>query len=91
MDKVTLSPRARKALVKIPDYIQIKLYGWAEEVERFGLEHVRTAKGYHDESLKGVRRGQRSIRLSRAYRAIYVVEKGEMRIIEILEVSKHKY
>ena len=30
-------------------------------------------KGFHDEPLRGQRHGQRSIRLNRAYRAIYVI------------------
>ncbi len=39
-----------------------------------GLSEVRKVPGYHDEPLKGQRKGQRSIRLSRSYRAIYVIE-----------------
>jgi len=47
---------------------------------------------YHDERLKGKRQGQRSIRLSRAYRAIYVVKsEGPAEFVSIEEVSKHEY
>ncbi|MBW1759830.1 MAG: hypothetical protein JRI88_05880 [Deltaproteobacteria bacterium] len=42
------------------------------------------------EPLKGKRFGQRSVRLSKAYRAIYI-EKQESIIIEVIEVSKHDY
>lgn len=38
------------------------------------------------------RKGQRSIRLSKAYRAIYIIDKsGKMEIVEIIEVNKHDY
>ncbi len=38
------------------------------------------------------RQGQRSVRLNRAYRAIYVEhETGEVELIEVLEVNKHEY
>lgn len=40
----------------------------------------------------GRRQGQRSVRLNRAYRAIYVEhENGEVELIEVLEVNKHEY
>ncbi len=53
---------------------------------------MRKIPDFHDEPLKGNRKGQRSIRLSKAYRAIYEVsEKGQMEVVEILEVNKHDY
>jgi proteic killer suppression protein len=40
----------------------------------------------------GKRQGQRSVRLSKAYRAIYVEhETGEVELIEVLQVNKHEY
>jgi toxin HigB-1 len=40
----------------------------------------------------GNRKGQRSVRLSKAYRAIYKeVEPGNYEVLEILEVNKHDY
>jgi len=57
-----------------------------------GLEEVRKLSGYHDEPLKGERKGQRSVRLNRAYRVIYSEDKnGEIHIVNILEISKHEY
>jgi proteic killer suppression protein len=47
--------------------------------------------GYHDEPLKGSRAGQRSIRLSRAYRAIYEMKKDTVEFVSVEEVSKHEY
>ena len=61
-------------------------------VEESGIREVRKFKGFHDEPLKGSRRGQRSVRLNKAYRAIYVEhEEGEIELIEVLEVNKHEY
>jgi proteic killer suppression protein len=56
-----------------------------------GLSEVRKIPGYHDEPLKGDRKGQRSIRLNIAYRAIYMVVKGVINFVEIQEVNKHEY
>ena len=76
----------------MPIYISIKLFEWINAVSHDGLFEVRKQPGYHDEPLKGTRQGQRSIRLSRAYRAIYELsENGKMKIVEIVEVNKHDY
>ena len=57
-----------------------------------GLREIRKLPGYHDEPLKGDRLGQRSIRLNKAYRAIYIQEKdGAINLIIIEEVNKHEY
>lgn len=48
--------------------------------------------GYHDEPLRGYRQGQRSIRLSKGYRAIYVEENnGQVNLVIIEEVNKNEY
>ncbi|MCP4654162.1 MAG: hypothetical protein GY856_01960, partial [bacterium] len=63
-----------------------------EIVETQGLEEARKIPGFHDEPLGGPRKGQRSIRLSHAYRAIYEIqtdEAGELASVE--EVNKHEY
>jgi proteic killer suppression protein len=52
------------------------------------LLEVRKIKGFHDEPLKGNRKRQRSIRLSKAYRAIYVVgDDHQMDIVEVIEAE----
>ncbi len=68
---------ALKLLRKLPKFIAEKLASWVDSVEHDGLEEVRKVPGFHDEPLKGDRKGQRSIRLNKAYRAIYVVRSGE--------------
>jgi proteic killer suppression protein len=89
---VELSKLARKQLKKMPRHIVENLASWVDDVETQGLEEVRKIPGYHDEPLQGDRKGQRSIRLSRAYRAIYIIQdNGEVECISIEEVSKHEY
>lgn len=84
--------KVRKVLRKIPSYIVVKLQKWAEDVERFGLPEILKLPGYHDEPLIGKRKKQRSIRLSRDYRAIYEERKdGTIIIVEVMEVTKHDY
>ncbi len=88
---MVLSERAKRNLRKCPSYIADKLEGWVQSVERKGLEEVRKIPGYHDEPLHGDRKGERSIRLSRHYRAIYVIKSGTVEFVEVQEVTKHEY
>lgn len=89
---VTLTKKAEKDLKKLPMYIVDKLQLWVDMVENQGLRESRKIPSFHDEPLHGNRRGQRSIRLSKAYRAIYI-ERNDNRIefVDILEVNKHDY
>ena len=91
MHHVEISKKARKQLEKIPFAIRDKLDAWIQAVEHDGLMTTRKLSGYHDEPLKGKRLGQRSIRLNRAYRAIYMIKNAEIEFVEIQEVSKHDY
>ena len=87
--RVVLSRKAQRRS-RVPQYIADKLLAWVALVEVHGLEEARKAPGYHDEPLRGTRQGQRSIRLSQAYRAIYTLRRepsGDVAVIE--EVSKH--
>jgi proteic killer suppression protein len=89
---VKISPAARKDLKGVPNYIVDKLLAWVGRVEQVGIEEVRKLKGFHDEPLQGNRKGQRSIRLSLAYRAIYEIHPdGTAECISIKEVNKHDY
>ena len=90
--EVRISKSARRALKKAPGYIVDKLETWVDAVERDGMHEVRKIPGYHDEPLKGPRQGQRSIRLSREYRAVYLVKRDEtVEFASVEEVSKHDY
>ncbi len=89
---VRLSKKALRDLAKAPRHIAEKLYLWPHDVNEFGLEKVRTRPGYNDEPLKGKRQGQRSIRLNRSYRAIYILKSdGTIEFVEVTEVNKHDY
>lgn len=89
---VVLSATARKELRKCPNHIVRKLMAWAGSVRLVGLEETRRNPGYHDEPLKGAWVGHRSIRLSQAYRAIYVIRTdGAVEFALVERVSKHEY
>ena len=90
MTKIGLTKFAEKQLTKLPSHIKEALQYWAETVQRYGIHEVRKLKGYHDEPLKGERKGQRSIRLNKAYRAIYIEVNGGIEIC-VIEVNKHEY
>lgn len=84
--------RVEKSLWGLPKNIRKKLQSWVRNVEQLGIREVRKIPGYHDELLKGTRYGQRSVRLSRSYRIIYIEERdGLVNIIEVLEVNNHDY
>lgn len=89
--RVVLADEVAKGLARLPRHIRQKLLAWVDAVERYGLAEVRKIPGFHDEPLKGERAGQRSIRLSRAYRAIYRVIAGSAQLVRIEEVNKHRY
>ncbi len=90
--EIVFTKQALKDIERVPKHISMKLQGWIEDVEYEGLGYVQKIAGYHDEPLKGQRQGQRSIRLNRAYRAIYLLDDlNYIHLITILEVNKHEY
>lgn len=95
MDKqcrVWLTKFAEKQLRKLPKAILAAYYAWVRTVEIDGIRKTRMLPGYHDEPLKGERKGQRSVRLSKAYRVIYEeTESNNIVLIGIQEVNKHDY
>lgn len=81
-----------KQLGRIPSHIAKKFFAWVTAIRLAGLRQVRSSPGFHDEPLKGRRVGERSVRLSREYRAIYIERKdGTVEFIEVLEVNRHEY
>lgn len=89
--RVEITRLAEKQLRKLPPHIVDNLMIWVAAVEHDGLEEVRKVSGYHDEPLKGDRAGQRSIRLSRSYRAIYEIKGDKGSFVSVEEVNKHDY
>ncbi|MGC1953035.1 MAG: hypothetical protein WA970_10790 [Gammaproteobacteria bacterium] len=90
--RVRLEKVVRRRLHRVPRYVIDKLEAWIELVETDGLEEARRITGFHDEPLKGERAGQRSIRLSRQWRAIYEVQSGgDVVLVLVKEVMPHDY
>lgn len=90
--KVWITKFAEKQLRKLPKQIIAAYHAWVKTVELEGLRVTRSFPGYHDEPLKGDRKGQRSVRLSKAYRVIYEeTESGNLILIGVQEVNKHEY
>lgn len=89
---VLVSKKAAKALLKSPLHVQQKFALWQIKLETEGLRSTRKILGFHDEPLQGTRKGERSIRLSILWRAIYVESsKGEIEFGEVIEVTPHAY
>ncbi|NOT77586.1 MAG: hypothetical protein HOP07_01135 [Bacteriovoracaceae bacterium] len=77
---------------KLPRVIISKIYSWVLRVEMRGMAETRKILSLHDEPLKGERKNQRSIRLNKAYRLIYIEEPGHLIVIvKVIEVNKHEY
>ena len=89
---VKISRQALKNLNRTPLYIQEKFRAWLVAVHKVGLEETRKRPGWHDEPLRGDRKGQRSIRLNKQWRAVYVIRNdGKVEFVEITEVMPHDY
>ena len=88
--KITRSRGFEKQLDKVPDFIQKKVLFWIFLVESNGIWEVMKSPGFHDEPLKGDRKGQRSVRINKAYRLIYHSIQDRIHI-QLLEVHKHDY
>jgi proteic killer suppression protein len=92
INRVELSAGAKKDLRTVPPPVLKKFRAWIDDVEFNGLEEARKRPGYHDEPLKGDRRGQRSVRLNRSWRAIYEIKSdGSVEFVEVKEVNHHDY
>ena len=91
MTKVLIVKRcSRKDIPTLPKQVKNKLEEWIDRVEENGIDAVRKIPGYHDEPLKGTRKGERSARMSKGYRVIYFEEQKSILIV-VVEVNKHDY
>jgi proteic killer suppression protein len=79
-----------KQLAKVPDFIRKKVIFWIFLVEHNGVWEIAKSPGFHDEPLKGARKGQRSVRINKSWRLIYRIIADRVHI-ELLEVHKHDY
>ena len=90
--RLELSKAARKQLLKLPSYIVRKFALWADLVQNEGLTAARAIPGFRDHALKGTWLGYHAVRLSDAYRAIYIVHSdGLIETVLVEEVNKHDY
>jgi proteic killer suppression protein len=90
LTKISSSRIFEKKLSRVPDFIRKKVIFWIFLVESNGLLVTAKSPGFHDEPLKGDRKGQRSVRMNRDYRLIYRVIENKVHI-ELLEIHKHDY
>ncbi len=91
METVDLSP-VKKQLRRVPRDVIKRIQRWVSYVEAQGMREVRKIPGLHDEPLTGRRKGYRSVRLGRSWRAIYREHhKDGVAIIRVEEVSNHEY
>lgn len=90
--EIQITKQALKNLSKTPIHIQEKFRAWLVAVNKVGLEETRKRPGWHDEPLLGDRKGQRSIRLNKQWRAIYIIKNNHhIEFIEVKEVTPHEY
>ena len=90
--RVSLSKTARKQLAKVPAHIVRKFALWMDLVQFEGLDAARAIPGFRDHALKGTWQGHRAVRLSDAYRAIYILRSdGLVETVYVEEVNKHDY
>jgi mRNA-degrading endonuclease RelE of RelBE toxin-antitoxin system len=79
-----------KVCRKLPEQIVKKYELWKSIVFRHGPEKLKEFGGFHDEALKGERKGERSSRLSLQYRVIYAIERDVVTVF-VLEITPHRY
>lgn len=90
--EVQITKNALKDLRGTPLHLQEKFRAWLVAVNKVGLEETRKRPGWHDEPLLGDRKGQRSIRLNKQWRAIYLIKSKEIiEFVAITEVTPHAY
>ena len=90
--KVELSKTAKRQLTKVPPHIVRKFALWVDLVRVEGPDAARGTPGYRDHALKGEWHGYRAVRLSDAYRAIYIIHSdGRVETVYVEEVNEHDY
>ena len=80
----------KKVIDKLPIQCKKKYAVFKYIAQQSGINGLDSYPGFKLEILKGKLAGLYSIRLNIAYRVVFDVQE-EIRIIDILEVSKHEY
>jgi proteic killer suppression protein len=79
-----------KTCSKLPLNIVKKYELWKNIIFRHGPEKLKEFPGFHDEKLRGERKGQRSSRLSDQYRVIYIAARDIVTVF-VIEITPHQY
>ena len=82
--------KLNKVIAKLPLQVVKKYELWKSIVFRHGPDKLREFPGFHNEKLKGARKGHRSSRLNIQYRVIYSIEK-EVVSVYVNDITPHKY
>jgi plasmid maintenance system killer protein len=80
----------KKVINNLPIQCKKKYAAFKYIAQQSGLDGLRLSPGFKLETLKGKLAGLYSIRLNISYRVVFDVQE-QIRIIDILEVSKHEY
>jgi len=79
-----------KLLKSLPIDILKKYEKWKDIVIISSPKGLRLIKGFHDESLKGELKGNRSSRLGKKYRIIYKVIESKV-LVQVVDLTPHDY
>ena len=91
MTQVDIS-KVRKQLRKVPVEVRVKFQQWILFLETKGLLEAQKFPGFRDHSLKGDRKDQRSVYLTKKWRAVYTTDKeGKVNLVIVQEVMPHDY
>jgi toxin HigB-1 len=82
--------RVARTLSRIPTEILKRYEKWKDIVRISGPSGLRLIKGFHDEALRGERKGHRSSRLSLQFRVIYKIERDQVMVL-VVEITPHDY
>ncbi len=63
---------------------------WKDIVSISGPQGLRLIKGFHDESLRGEWKDNRSSRLGKQFRVVYRIEKDQV-LVQVVNITAHDY
>lgn len=89
--EINVHAKAEKSIKKAPKQVQTKFMLWIKSLEELGMAQTRKVKGWHDEPLKGEKKGIRSIRLNKQWRLEYIYDKEKIEIVWVQDIHPHTY
>lgn len=82
--------RVVRQLESLPIDLLKRYEKWKDIVSISGPQGLRLIKGFHDESLRGEWKGNRSSRLGKQFRVIYRIEKEQI-LVQVISITAHDY